>query len=272
MQVAEQLLQETLALECANAARQQQTPPIQLQHGGEAVTAEQDQQGPEIVIAALPLRARLAAAASTHWAAVAAPARRCFAGVVAASRRSRDELAAVTFVNRSAKTAASKVHVQAAGSLNINTAVVGQRPVLPRRQACPQVIDSTIYLFNRSHTLSLQRSGPHSAPIAQLWPHCALLQGAKERAGSRRLHSEGYAFQDYEFSSDDEADPTAADAAPVLAAPLAAWRGPLEFQAPLAEGAYLSWAAAVWQVQPALQRLSSMAVRPNEQLVPYISS
>lgn len=66
---------------------------------------------------------------------------------------------------------------------------------------------------------------------------------------SQRQLGQGYAFDDYEFSSDDESsDPAAAAAAPALAAPLHRWRGPLEFWDTADEGAYIDWACSAWQV------------------------
>lgn len=67
---------------------------------------------------------------------------------------------------------------------------------------------------------------------------------------SRKQLGQGYAFDDYEFSSDDEnEDPAAAVAAPALATPLGRWRGPLEFWDAADEAAYIDWACSAWQVE-----------------------
>jgi hypothetical protein len=104
-------------------------------------------------------------------------------------------------------------------------------------------------LRNEHATIGAEGSAAYILMWLALSHDTILLESCAGYPASRRQLGQGYAFDDYEFSSDDEsADPVAAADALALAAPLHRWRGPLEFWDAADEGAYIDWACGAWQV------------------------
>lgn len=219
LQATQSLLRDALALEQANAsAAHQQHQPLQRVQQTAAASADVAAEAPATPKAAHGAALRAVSMASTAADSFdvqpsAAPPAAATPAVTTAQSATAQPL--VTRIVAAASTAAGWLRALATNSI---------RPPAPTSTASPAA-----------------EPGASGSKVG------------KGRFAGRRHRGEGYAFDDYAFSSDDDsAEPSRAAAMPAVAAPLGHWRGPLEFWDVAAEGAYLDWACGTWQVRSLL--------------------